>query len=40
MLEMAKDNIIHFPKKFQRRVTEKDEEVQKRIAQEHATNNN
>ena len=36
MLEMAKgDNIIQFPKKFKRRITEKDEDVQKRIAQEH-----
>ena len=36
MLNMTKDNnIIPFPKKFKRKPSEKDMEVQKRIAQEH-----
>jgi hypothetical protein len=32
---MSVDNVIDFPKKFKRHSTEKDEELQKRIAQEH-----
>lgn len=32
---MSVDNVIDFPKKFKRHSTEKDEEIQKRIAQEH-----
>ena len=32
---MEKDNIIEFPGKFKRRPSEKDVEIQKRIAKEH-----